>query len=91
MAKAAVKNDLSLPDQIKEERAIENPVRPFQNLYTLTIKEYCPIFVSFSFEFVQVVTEFYSSLKVKIKLSIQKSLNFSYYVAFLTYNTTKLN
>ena len=54
MGKAAVENDLSLPDEIKEEGAIENPVRPFQNLYTLTIKEYCPIFVSFSFKFDQV-------------------------------------
>ena len=33
MAKgAAVKDDLSLSNEIKEEQAIENPIRPFQHL-----------------------------------------------------------
>ena len=77
MGKAAIKNDLLLPDEIIEEGAVQNPMRPFQQIFSqLVIKEFLPNSLSFNpHKFVQVVTEFYNSIKVKIKLfSIQKSL-----------------
>ena len=65
MGKAAVKNDLLLPDEIIEEGAVQNPMRPFQQIFSqLVIKEFLPNSLQLSFnphKFVQVVTEFYNT------------------------------
>ena len=78
MAKAAVKNDLSLPDEIIEERASENPVRPFQKIFShLKIKELLLNSLQLFLQPPQVCSScvrMFKRLKVKIQLSIQKSL-----------------
>ena len=78
MAKAAVENDLSLPDEIIEERASENPVRPFQKIFShWTIKELLLNSLQLFLQPPQVCSScvrMFIRLKVKIQLSIQKSL-----------------